>query len=528
MLAAPVPSARRARLRRALAGVLVAVATIAVLTAVMVPLRASLAVATSALVLVVPVVLAVVAGGISAGVVAVALGFLAYDFFFIPPYGTLNVGATQNWVALGVYAAVMLVVTQVVERLHAARREITARAAATRRLLALSDLLIADKPQGELLSSIVATVQAAFGFSAVALLLVGAGGEGRADSPAAAAGETLTPAELAAAMPSGGAVSSLVSAPARPGGAAEDWLLTVPLVATGRPLGALVARGHRLDPEGREFLHVYATQAALAVERAALHEQALRTELLEQADRWRSALVGAVSHDLRTPLASVKAAVSDLRRSDVPLSDANRDELLALVEMQSDRLARLVTNLLDMTRIQSGALVARRGVLSVDELVDEALAMLTGSGIEGRVLRRLDPELPPVDGDHALLAEALANLVENAMLHAPDAGTVEIGARRDADRVEISVTDHGPGIAPEERERIFLMFNRVGGGGRAGLGLAIVKAFLEAHGEAVRVADAPGGGATFSFALPVARVRTLPPDEGASRRDDLAGQPGEA
>lgn len=513
MLARALQHLDRETVRRALGGAAVAIVGTGALTAVMFLLRPHLAVATTALVLVIPVVLAVVVGGVLAGVLAVVLGFLAYDFVFIPPYGTLNVGAAQNWAALAVYVVVMLVVTRVVDRLQSARLQIAAQAAATRRLFELSDLLIAAKPLPALLESVVETVRATFGYTSVVLLLA-EHEPGSTLRAAAIAGEPLSAVDLAVATPSGGAVSSLVStSTSARGDATAHALVTVPLVATGRPVGALVVRGAALDATGRALLHVYANQAALAVERARLNEQALRTELLEQADRWRSALIGAVSHDLRTPLASVKAAVSDLRRADVPLSAADRDELLGLVEGQTDRLGRLVTNLLDMTRIHSGALVARRSPVAVEELLAEALEALAGTGIAQRLARDLEPGLPLVDVDHALIAQALANLLENALLHTPEGGRITVTAQRAGAAVRVGVSDEGPGVPAAEREKIFLMFSRISGAGRAGLGLAIVRAFVEAHGETVAVGDAPGGGAVFSFTVPVAQLPDVPPED---------------
>ena len=154
--------------------------------------------------------------------------------------------------------------------------------------------------------------------------------------------------------------------------------VAVALVASNRPVGLLVLQEVQFARQDRALLGTFANQAALAVERAQLQDQALRTRLLEEIDRWRGAMMGAVSHDLRTPLASVKAAVSSLRQDGAALSDADRADLLELIELQSDRLARLVTNLLDMTRIESGALAVRPTLMPLDELVDESLAAVNG------------------------------------------------------------------------------------------------------------------------------------------------------
>ncbi len=486
---APVPTNRA---RRVASGVVVALASVGALSALMLPFRPDLAVATCALVLVVPVGLAAAVGGFAAGAVAVLLGFVAYDLVLIPPYGTLVVGAAQNWVALAVYVVVMLVTTRVVDRLQVARAEAARHEESTRRLFEVSDVLIADKPLAELLGLVVATVRLAFGFTGVCVLLPTASGL----EVGASAGEAFGEGELAAARPHAGSPATLEL---RTGGSGS--ILTVPLTAAGGPVGALLAKGERLRPTGRALLRTYANQAALALERAGLREQVLRNELLEQADRWKDALVSAVSHDLRTPLATVKAAVSELRRSDAHLGEADADELLRLIETQSDRLARLVTNLLDLTRISAGALELHREVVPVDELVVEALESLAGTDVPGRTHLALPESLPPVEVDPLLIRQVLVNLLDNAGLHAPGLGAIEVEGRLVGDRVELRVADDGPGIAPADRDRIFLLFKQAGVAGRAGIGLAIVKAFVEAHGERVWLEDRPDG-ACFAISLP--------------------------
>jgi two-component system sensor histidine kinase KdpD len=476
-------------IRRSAAGALVALGGIVVLCAVMVPLRPHLSIATPALVLVIPVVVGVAVGGFAGGVVAVLAGFLAYDLFFIPPYGTLSVGAAENWIALIVYAVVMLVVARVVSGLQVARAEARRREIDTRRLYVLSDLLIGDKPLPELLELVVTTIHHAFGPSWVALLLP----IDDALEVAATAGEPLSDEDRASLAPVSGRLEA-VRAGREPGTA------RIVLTATGRPIGLLAMSEATLDSHDWELLHTFANQAALALERSQLRAQAVRTELLEEVDRWRAALMGAVSHDLRTPLATVKTAVTTLRRDGSALSPGDRDELLELIESQSDSLARLVTNLLDMTRVQAGALELHREVTTVGEVVEEAVAALDASG---SVLDRVAVDLPLVLVDPVLMTQAVGNVIENALRHSPEGRAVEIDARVWGDAAELWVTDHGPGVPAGERDRIFEMFNG-GGGGRAGLGLSIAKAFVEAHGQTIRVEQAPGGGARFVITMPLA------------------------
>jgi two-component system sensor histidine kinase KdpD len=255
----------------------------------------------------------------------------------------------------------------------------------------------------------------------------------------------------------------------------------------------------------RSLLGTFANQAALAIDRAQLSEQALRARLLEEIDRWRRALMGAASHDLRTPLASIKTAVSSMREVDAQLSPHDKAELLELIELQSDRLARLVTNLLDMTRLEVGALEIRRTTVDFRDLVDEALGQLGGILLPGRVQVDAPTDVPLLHIDGVLMSQVLANVLENAERISPPDSVIRIAARRapgDLALVEIAVHDDGPGIRYEHRETVFEMFSQNGGGGRAGLGLAIAKAFVEAHGGLIWIDTEVEHGARIVFTVP--------------------------
>jgi two-component system sensor histidine kinase KdpD len=204
-------------------------------------------------------------------------------------------------------------------------------------------------------------------------------------------------------------------------------------------------------------------------------------------------------------LAAVKTAVSSLRQPDAHLSAADRAELLELIEQQSDRLARLVTNLLDMTRIEAGALEIRPTTIPFAELVDEALGSLGGIVDRERVRVEAAPDLPMLRIDHVLLSQVLANLLDNAERVSPAGTVIRVSARVapvGANGIEIAVADQGPGIALPERERVFEMFSQNGRGGRAGLGLAIAKAFVEAHGGVIWIDPNVDLGARVVFTVP--------------------------
>jgi two-component system sensor histidine kinase KdpD len=276
----------------------------------------------------------------------------------------------------------------------------------------------------------------------------------------------------------------------------------VALTAAGRPVGILAILGTPDSAADRALLRTFANSAALALERAQLREQALRSEVLEEVDRLRHALMGAVSHDLRTPLATMKVASSTLLNPASPLSDADAHELHGLIDMETDRLTRLVTNLLDMTRFDAGVLEVRRGPQSVRTLVNEALVALRPALGERTVRMALADTLPDVDVDQILIGQVLANLLDNANRHSPPNSQITVTGELRSDRIAIAVADRGPGVPAEEREAVFDRFVRFDTGGRSGLGLTIAKTFVEAHGEQIWVEDVPGGGARFVFTLP--------------------------
>jgi two-component system sensor histidine kinase KdpD len=206
---------------------------------------------------------------------------------------------------------------------------------------------------------------------------------------------------------------------------------------------------------------------------------------------------------LRTPLATIKLSASNLHDPEVHFSEDDTRELVELIDLQADRLDRLVSNLLDMTRIEAGALELRRQDVQVADLVSEALATL-GRAVGPERIRWMAPaNLPPVDVDHVLICQVLANLIENAARHGPEDGAITVTARRNGSaEIEVAVADEGAGVAPDERTSIFQLFNRRQAGGRAGLGLAIAKAFVEAHGTRIWVEGGSRSGSRFVFALP--------------------------
>jgi two-component system sensor histidine kinase KdpD len=257
--------------------------------------------------------------------------------------------------------------------------------------------------------------------------------------------------------------------------------------------------------EDRGVLAAFSAHLAAAVRSRALEEEAAIAARAASLNQLRSTILNAVSHDLRTPLSSIKAAVSSLRQNDISWTEADRGEFLATIEEEADRLNSLVGNLLDMSRLQAGALSLALRPIGLDEVVPRALRFV----LRGEAHIEVDvPEtLSRVKADPALLERAVANVADNALAWSPADTAVRIGASEAAGRVELRIVDRGPGLPAEGRERIFEPFQRFGDRPRGegiGLGLAVAKGFVEAMGGTIELEDTPGGGLTVCISLEAA------------------------
>jgi two-component system, OmpR family, sensor histidine kinase KdpD len=486
--------------RRTVAGLAVTVGGIALATGALVPFRDHISADAAALVLVVPVVLGVIVGGFPAAVAGVIAGFLAYDFFFIRPFHTLSVGRAENWIGLVVYAVVGLAVGLVVDQLQRARLEAQRHADETQVLYDLSRLIAAEPTVDAGLHRVLRQLRGAVSASTTAVV----SDEGDTPEVTAIEGDRFHDDHIAALGP------ILASADLSAGPIVADQLTAIPLDAPTGRLGFLVVAGDHLQDDARRLLVPFAKQMAITVERARLAEEATRSKTLEEVDRLRSALMGAVSHDLRTPLACIKASVSDLLDSSVALDDTDRVTLLSTIEDEADRLTRLVANLLDMSRIEAGALEVRRTATPIDELVETVVNRLGTSVLRGHpVTVDADEDLPLGDIDYVLIDQLLTNLLENAAQHGPDRGPIRVHTTcLVSGWIDIHVVDQGPGIDVVERDRIFGLFYRLRQAGPrpsgTGLGLAICHAIALAHGGRIWIESTPGGGATFVVRLPAA------------------------
>jgi two-component system sensor histidine kinase KdpD len=455
-------------LRRRLTGLALATAGLVVLTIALTPLRERLALSTVFLLYLLAVVAIAAVGGWVPAILAAVAASLLVNWFFTPPLHTLTIAEAENILALVVFVLVAAVVSLYVDRSARSRAEAGRGRAEAEALAALAgSLLEADDPLPDLLSNLRTT----FGLEAASVL--------RRDGSA-------WRVEASAGRPD-------IRTP-------EDAVETLPLGE-----GAVLAlSGPDCRAEDRRLLAAFVAQVSAAVHARELRREAAAAAALGEVNELRAALLAAVSHDLRSPLASIKASVTSLRQSDVRWSEADTQSFLATIEEETDRLASVVGKLLDMSRLQAGALAIDLRPVGLDEIVPRALASLS------RADRRIELDVPEslsrVRADPALLERVVANVVDNAVTWSPTDRPVAVLASQIGDRVELRVIDRGPGIEASHAGLVFEPFQRLGDapgarGAGVGLGLAVARGFAEAMGGRIELEETPGGGTTVVISL---------------------------
>ena len=465
--------------RRQLAGFALAVALAPLLTLALSTNRSGINLTSDVLAFLVAVIVVALVGGFLPAVFMAIAGSLLLNYYFTPPVHKFTIAEANNWLALGVFVAVGLVVSWVVDT-TARRTKQAARANAESELLVTTAGSIL-RGQGAL-DALLERTREAFGMRSACLLERKDAGASAARGPAADWSLLACAGEAAVSRPDAAEVDVPVS----------DKLS---LVLTGRPLPA----------SDRRVLGAFAAYAAVALEQQRLAAEAEAAKPIAAADRMRTALLTAVSHDLRTPLASAKAAVTSLRSPDMHWDAADTAELLATADESLDRLTRLVGNLLDMSRLQAGALSLFPRPSGLDEIVALALDDLGPAGHDITV--EIPEILPAVRADPAILERIVVNLAENALRYSPAGKAPLLAASTLGDRVELRVVDRGPGIADDDKERMFVPFQRLGDTDNTtgvGLGLALSRGLTEAMGGTLTAEDTPGGGLTMTVSLPAA------------------------
>jgi two-component system, OmpR family, sensor histidine kinase KdpD len=445
-------------------GIAASVLSVAIATAAIYPLK-NIAPVVSLSVVYLPAVLLVSAyWGLPLGLLTSLLSAGAFNFFHLPPVGRFTIADSRNWWALGAFMLVAVVVSTMAELARSRALEADRRRAEADLAAALARELLAGSQTADALAAAARRVAEALGLSSASIELGVAAGDERRQA-------------LALSGADGAQIATL-----------------------------LVPRGLTGDAEQRLVAYVVPAVGALvaiALRRDALQAEAVETAALRRSDDVKTAVLRAVSHDLRTPVTAIVAAGHALGTDS--LSAAERSELSAAVVQEGEQLAALVDKLLDLSRLQAGRAEPRQDWVSLEDVVLAAREGLPEAA--GQVRLSIEPDVPPVRADAAHLERAFANLLENALRYSGGL-PVSVHVRRSGSRVVVRVVDQGPGISPTERGRIFEPFYRVAAStgepsGGSGLGLAIAKGFVEANGGTITVDSLPGQGSSFVVSLPV-------------------------
>jgi two-component system, OmpR family, sensor histidine kinase KdpD len=468
-------------LGRRAAGFILSIAALPGLTALLLAVDGDISLSTDILAFLMVVVVVALVGGLLPALLAAVGGFLLLNYFFTPPVRMLTVAERENLVALFAFLVVAVSLSTVVDLAARRTREASlARAEAATLFTLAGSVLRGSRP----LPALLEQVRETFALDSVTLL---------EREPEALGGPDLEHTNEA------WTVVACVGVPICLAPGDGDGEVHVDESYT------LVLSGHPLAAQDRRVLEAFAAQATIALRQERLEKAAATAGSLAEVDRVRTALLSAVSHDLRTPLASAKAAVGTLRMSDLPLSEEDRAELLATAEESLDRLSGLVENLLDMSRLQAGALALAIQPIDVADVISAAVTSIgpPGSG----VIIRVPEDTPEVQADPALLERAVANLLQNALRFSPPNVPPQITASAYGAAVEIRVVDCGPGVPETDWEQIFLPFQRLGDRDNStgvGLGLALSRGLVEAMSGTLTPEGTPGGGLTMTISLPAA------------------------
>jgi two-component system sensor histidine kinase KdpD len=426
----------------------------------------------AALLLLVAALVATLLGRVGA-VVGTVAGFLALNYFFTAPRESFDVQKGDDLVALVAFVAASGVLSWAVSRLDTLRRSAEQRERETQIRLDLTARLMAGEDPETVVTGVAESLVALFALTSCAVQTLG--------------------------------VSTTATGPGTPGQIAIVRIPPLEVTATA-------AHEHPLSSSDRALLEALVAGLATAIDRLRLEAEAREARVAAQVGRTRSAFLSAVTHNLRTPLASIKAASSTLRAPGLALDADDRAELLDTVYDETDRLERLVNNILELSRIRAGAIEVHRQPVDLRDLAQAAVRRLRPLTRAHRVRLDIARDVHDVEVDIEMMEQVFGNLLENALRYAPPGSEILVTARAshgnppsDPPGVVVTVADHGPGVPEEERERIFEEFTRVDARPDAtgtGLGLAIVRSLVAAHDGRVWCQGTPGGGATIVFFLP--------------------------
>jgi two-component system sensor histidine kinase KdpD len=438
-----------------------------------------------ALLFLLPVLISTVYLGLTPGILASFLAFLAFNYYFIEPYHTFQVHKTQDLITLIIFLIVAVILSQLIGQAREGVRLARSREwEATRMYMLISTL--AGLPDTRAIARALAShTQRTFGFDRVQAVI-----DRRNDEPS----YTVT-------IPEGST-------------AVEPAAMRVPMLTVRGQEGELLiwhSRSH-LTTEERRLMEAYTSQGALALERIRLAKSEQKAHVLEDSDRLKSSLLNSVSHELRSPLAAIKASVSSLRTGMVDWDSEAREDLLSTIEEETDHLNQLVGNLLDMSRIEAGALKPQKRWNTISEIIRSVAAKMRKHLQEHQLEIDFPDSLPLIPTDYVMIEQVFTNLISNSIKYAPPGTVIAISGREEGDFVHIEVANQGPPVPAEHLERIFDKFYRITDADRVtgtGLGLSICKGIIEAHGGKIW---AENRDSTFAFQviLPIKLDGALP------------------
>jgi len=449
------------------------------------------------------VVLASLRLGLKPAILTAFLGVLAFDFYFVPPHLTFAVADTQYFITFVALFSVGVIISTLVARVGERAEAVREREMQTASLYYLSRDLAAAAHIETVLDAVVRNSGEALGAQVVVLLPEGESLEVKAASH----GLELDQKEAAVAdwafrnrQPAGHGTETLVSAAC----------LYLPLQASGSLLGVFGVRlpqeSDYRSPQTRRILEAFATQTAMAMERVQLSRQAEQAQILRARENLERALLNSISHDLRTPLVTITGVLGSVLDEGDRLTEHARHELLATAREEAARLNRFVGNLLDMTRLEAGALTLRKEPSDVQDLIGCALAAIEPRLGTRQVTVNLTPELPLVPLDMVLMTQVLVNLLDNALKYSAPESAIVVSATSDGQWLAMAIDDSGPGVPEQDLQRVFDKFYRIPvpeGVGGTGLGLSICKGIVEAHGGRIRALNRPQGGLSIRLKLPL-------------------------
>jgi two-component system sensor histidine kinase KdpD len=433
--------------------------------------------------------------GLAVAVVMSVAAMLAFNYYFLPPVGTFTIADPQNWVALFAFLSVSVIASHLSSRARQQAEDVSARRREIERLYRFSQQMLETGNVIELLNRIPTQIVNVFEVGAAALFLAN-------KQKVYRSGPGIPQLDVER-------LKAIVARDA-PVIDAQNSLSLVPVRMGVRPIGSLGISGEVLS---RQTLEALGTLVAIAIERARAVEQLGQTEAAREGERLRTALLDSVTHDLRTPLTSIKASVTSLL-SNRALTGAQRQDLLTIINEESDRLNRLVGEAAEMSRLDAGDVVLKREPHSIQEVVESALEKCKSTLASHTVRLEMAPDLPDVLVDLDRAKEVVVHLLENANQYSPPDQPITITAELSGDLIVTSVADRGHGIDDPEQSLIFEKFYRgkdqrfrVQG---TGMGLPIAKAIVEGHGGTISVTSQLGKGSVFSFTLPVVRGGAAP------------------